>query len=245
MPEVAAEPLAWPTPQGPGRVLAVVGAECTGKSTLCEALAQALGEASGLRCEVVPEYLREWCDAEGRTPRRDEQAGIAAEQARRIAEAATRCDVVLADTTPLMTAVYHHQVFQDATLDAAAQAWQRSCALTLLTALDLPWQADGIQRDGPQVREPVDRRLRQLLVGAGLPFVVVAGQGPHRVSAALDAATALWRRQAMPRNGLFTRLSEREARQPAWQWPCDSCDQPDCEHRLLRLAQTGGSLKRR
>ena len=39
-----------------------------------------------------------------------------------------------------------------------------TAALTLLTALDIDWQPDP-QRDGPQVREPVDTALRELLIG--------------------------------------------------------------------------------
>ncbi|MBN8489502.1 MAG: ATP-binding protein, partial [Burkholderiales bacterium] len=146
----------WPEPAHGAVLLAIVGAESTGKSTLAAALARRLVEDTGLACTHVPEVLREWCDREGRTPRQDEQHGIAAEQARRLAEACATHAVVVADTTPLMTAVYHRQVFGDDTLDTAAQAWQKHCALTLLTALDLPWQADGLQRDGPQVRGPVD-----------------------------------------------------------------------------------------
>jgi hypothetical protein len=142
--------------------------------------------------------------------------------------------VVLADTTPLMTAVYHWQVFGNTGLDGAALGWQRGCALTLLTALDLPWQADGLQRDGPQVRVPVDARLRQLMMTAGLPFTVVAGLGPRRLEAAMDACTRLWRHQAMPKPGLFTRLTEREAAQPPWPWTCEHCDEPGCEHQLRR-----------
>ena len=99
--------------------------------------------------------------------------------------------VVVADTTALMTAVYHHQVFGDDSLDGPALAWQRRCRLTLLTALDLPWQADGLQRDGPQVRQPVDSRLRHLLIGAALPFVVIGGQNSRRLEAGLDAVTPL------------------------------------------------------
>ena len=33
-------------------------------------------------------------------------------------------------------------------------------------------------------------------------------------------------------SGLFTRLAARNAAQPAWQWVCEKCDVPDCEHRL-------------
>ena len=242
-PAAATGPLApWPTPSGAGQVVAVVGAECTGKSSLCEALARRLREDTGLRCVVVPEYLRTWCQQAGRTPMAEEQAGIAAEQARRIAEATHEHDLVLADTSPLMTAVYHWQVFARAELDAPAQAWQRHCALTLLTALDLPWEPDGIQRDGPQVREPVDNRIRALLLASGQAFQVVGGLGERRTEAALDACSHLWARTRPARRGLLSRLLDRDAAQAPWPWACEHCDDPACEH-LLRQGRPG-SLKR-
>ena len=145
---------------------------------------------------------------------------------------------MVCDTTPLMTAVYHRQVFGDHSLDAMAVAWQRvHCDLTLLTALDLPWQADGLQRDGPQVRGPVDATLRELLLGHALPFALVSGQGEQRLASALDAVTPVLQRRALPRQGLFTRLAQRDASQPAWPWRCENCDLPDCEHRLQTLAR--------
>lgn len=227
--------MSTPATEAPaGRVLAIVGAESTGKSTLAETLAQRLAQDTGWRCTWVPEYLREWCEREGRTPRADEQAGIADEQARRIDTAAATHDVVVCDTTPLMTAVYHHQVFGLEDLDAAALAWQRRCDLTLLTALDLPWLADGLQRDGPHVREPVDARLRRMLIGAGVPFVVVSGQGDARLEAAVNAVSPLLLAGNPPRSGLFSRLAQRDAAQPQWRWVCDTCDLPDCEHAALR-----------
>jgi nicotinamide riboside kinase len=191
---------------------------------------------TGLRCGWVDEALRRWCVYHGRTPKAHEQADIAATQASRIEAATLDHDLVLADTTPLMTAVYHHQVFGDSSLDAQAVAWQRShCALTLLTALDLPWRADGIQRDGPQVRRPVDARLRQLLVAGGLPFAVVSGSGESRLESAIDAVAPLLRQRRPAAQGLFQRLQDRDAAAPLWQWACERCDQPDCEHALRRL----------
>ena len=217
----------------PPWVFAIVGAESTGKSTLAEALAVQLAQATGWRCTWVPEFLREWCEREGRTPDVHEQEAIAAEQGRRIDAAATEHDIVVCDTTPLMTAVYHRQVFDDSSMDDAALDWQRRrCTLTLLTALDLPWQADGLQRDGAHVREPVDAMLRALLIQAGLPFVVVGGLGEARSEAALDAVAPFLRqaKKASPAPGLFSRLAARDAAQPEWRWVCETCDVPDCEH---------------
>jgi nicotinamide riboside kinase len=231
-------PVIEPLPRR-GRLIAIVGAESTGKSTLAEALAPRLATDTGWRCTWVPEVLRAWCEHAGRTPRADEQAGIAAEQARQIEEAAATHDVVVCDTTPLMTAVYHRHVFGLDELDAGALAWQRRCDITLLTALDLPWQADGLQRDGPQVREPVDAVLRGLMIGAGLPFTVVGGQGAARLEAAVDAVAPLLRARPAPRAGLLTRLAGRDAAQPAWAWACEACDVPDCEHALLRQRRAG------
>lgn len=217
---------------GSGLVIAIVGAESTGKTALAGALAARIAAETGLATTWVPEHLRAWCDAAGRTPRRDEQAGIAAAQARAIEQAAAAHAVVVADTTPLMTAVYSRFVFGDGALDAEAVAWQRRhCAITLLTALDLPWQADGLQRDGPQVRAPVDALIRELLVGQALPWSLVAGGGLARTEHALDAVTPLLRRHTPRGSGLFSRLAARDAAdaERAARWSCEGCDDPACE----------------
>jgi nicotinamide riboside kinase len=182
-------------------VIAIVGAECTGKSVLTPALTVRIAAETGLRCASVAEYLREWCHARQRTPRIDEQAGIAAEQQRRIDAAAATHDIVVADTTPLMTAVYSQFIFGDASLTASAVAAHRRCDATLLTALDIPWQADGVQRDGPHVREPVDALLRALMREHGVAWSVVSGQGDARVGSALDAVTPLLARLNKLRRG--------------------------------------------
>lgn len=218
-------------------VIAVLGAESTGKTTLAAALARRLGDETGLRCTWVDEWLRLWCDREGRTPRADEQAAIAHEQQARIAAAAAGHDIVVCDTTALMVAVYSRLIFGDTSLDEPALGMhRRQVALTLLTALDLPWVADGHQRDGEHVREPVDRGLRELLHAGRLPWVLVSGRGEARLEAALDAVAPLLRRRAAPRLGLLTRLQQRNAAAPSWSWVCDKCDVPDCEHASLRRA---------
>lgn len=215
-------------------LIALVGAESTGKTALSLALQQALTTNTGLRCSVVPEYLRSWCDNKGRTPTQQEQSEIAEQQLAHIELAARQHDLVLCDTTPLMTAVYSDLLFQDSSLYGAALAFHRRCHLTLLTALDLPWVPDGIQRDRPQVRVPVDRAVRQALLQGGLGWSVVAGSGPARLNAALNAITPMLIRRPAPKRGLLTRLLDRESSMPSLAWFCEHCDVPECEHASLK-----------
>lgn len=204
--------------------VALLGAESTGKTTLASRLGEVLA-AEGRRVAVVGEYLREFCDTHARTPRADEQAGIAAEQTRRIAAAADGHDIVIADTTALMIAVYSDHLFADDALYPEALHAQRRYGLTLLTALDLPWQADGLQRDGPHVREPVMRRVRAALARGAVSYAIVAGQGDARLASAL---TAVRHALACPDPAYEGRVN------PRWQWACDRCSDGDCE-RHLRL----------
>jgi hypothetical protein len=54
-------------------------------------------------------------------------------------------------------------------------------------ALDVPWQGDGLQRDGPHVRAPVDALIRASLERAGIAFTTIEGLGPARLATALRA----------------------------------------------------------
>ena len=229
--------MSTPAAESPLRV-AIVGAESTGKSDLARALADALAREFALRCAVVDEYLRDWCVEQGRTPRAEEQMGIAREHARRVAEAAAEpgLDVLLCDTTPLMVAVYSDLLFHDRTLEPVARDCQRQMDITLLTSLDLPWVADGLQRDGPHVRGPVDGRVRARLNDWGATWSLVSGTGPARVASALDALRPLLRERARQARstGLFSRLAGSETGPPGPRWVCERCDDPQCEHLSAR-----------
>ena len=213
-------------------VIALLGAESTGKTTLARELARRLAEDTGLRVACVPEHLRTWCDEHGRTPRQDEQASIARAQDDAIEAAAAAHDIVVADTTSVMVAIYSRFIFGDDSLIPSAVDFMRArVASTLVTAIDLPWRADNM-RDGPHVREPVMTLLRSVLVDHGLPWSIVGGKGPARLEAALDAVAPLVRTLPAARRGLFTRLADRNAQASARTWRCEHCDDPDCEHAL-------------
>ncbi len=196
--------------------LAILGAESTGKTELSRALA-ARWRAEGRDVTLVPEVLREWCEATGRVPVAHEQLPIAQEQARRADAAAS--DILIADTGPLMVAVYSDMIFGDTSLYDMALAHQRRYDVTLVTGIDLPWVADGL-RDGPHAQEPVDRLVRAALARGGIGYKVIYGRGPERLANALlaiDAASQGGRR--VPGND-----------RP---WTCEKCSDPDCEHRLF------------
>jgi nicotinamide riboside kinase len=216
---------AHPCPNPPGRVVAVLGAESTGKTTLTRALHNSLA-LRGESVTLVEEYLREFCVIHGRTPRRDEQGAIAREQSRRIAFARADHHFVIADTTALQIAVYSEFVFGDTSLHAESLAAHGAVALTLLTALDLPWHPDGHQRDGEHVRAPVDKLLRDSLNRARIAYSVIHGAGPARLDAALAAVRGAMKLGA----GALEAKTQTPTR---WHGLCDRCGDPSCERHLL------------
>jgi nicotinamide riboside kinase len=201
-----------------GTVIALLGAESTGKTTLAHALCERL-RASGRRVALVEEALREFCVRENRVPRADEQAAIAQLQSQRIAAAARAHELVVADTSALMVAVYSRLLFDDASLIAPALAEQHRYRATLLTALDLQWAADGHIRDGAHVRAPVDALLRAALHDGGIGFAVIAGSGEQRLANALRAVRAT--------------LQNEPAIASRWRHLCAECSDPDCERHLF------------
>lgn len=219
--------------------IALLGAESTGKTSLCKGITQAL-KAQGLDVTAVPETLREWCDANGRTPQAHEQAAIAREHAERIFSISKGW--VIADTSPLMTAIYSDYIFQDKSLYAQALSQQAQFDLTLLMGLDVAWVEDGLQRDGAHVREPVDNLLRQALQSARLPFKVIYGKSDARLTAALMAIregvgelSADLGQYLASYQAIQTQRDESQygLNKGKMAWRCDLCSDAECEHKLF------------
>ncbi len=207
--------------------IAIVGAESTGKSWLTRALAGVM-QARGQTVHAVDEVLRAWCEREGRTPLPHEQMTIARQQARAVEHASAGW--VISDTTPIMTAVYSHLLFDDHSLYPMALAHQRLYDTALITGRDLPGVADGLQRDGPHVRGPVDTLVRQALDRAGIAYRVVYGQDHHRLNNALLAL-------GLPGEDEAARMTRENAQfainEGRTVWQCNECSDPECEHKLF------------
>ena len=202
--------------------VALLGGESSGTTTLATALHTAL-TTHGLRSTLVPEHLRAWCARQGRAPLAHEQPDLATEQTRRIE--AAQADVVVADTTAMVVAAYSELYFDDTGLWPAAIEAQRRIGLTLLTGLDLPWVPDGLFRDSPAVREATDALLRRRLGEAGIAFQTLYGPHEARLQQALRAVGNALGRPLQPVDERWEQGSGR--------WSCESCSDPDCEHRLF------------
>ena len=221
--------------------VALLGAESTGKTSLSQHITKAL-LAQGQMAVYVPEVLREWCQMNGRTPALHEQRQIAQQQAERIFS--IREGWVIADTTPLMTAVYSDYVFNDPSLYDEALELQAQFDLTLVMGLDVAWVPDGLQRDGEHVRQPVDHLIRQSMSKRQLQFKVIYGQDQARLNAALLAISQGIANLNEPLDlkfsapGLQLTQAQREVSQYGLNqgktvWRCDLCSDSECEHRLF------------
>ena len=179
--------MAKPSP----KLICLIGAECTGKTTLAQSLAK---EFSG---RWVPERLRLFCDAMGRTPLQHEQSDILEQQARdemhALEEAARhQQDYVFCDTAPLLTAIYSEFVFGDVSLYERARALHTRYTMTLVLEPDLPWIADGLQRDGAHVQQPIHTKIMHELNSMGCMLRQIAGSGLCRTATARTALQTIF-----------------------------------------------------
>ncbi|WP_426210305.1 AAA family ATPase [Massilia sp. TWP1-3-3] len=156
--------------------VAILGAESSGKSTLAHALAFQYNTL------WVPEYLREFVDIHARVPDESDQYGIARTQMEREDAACAKASRFLfCDTTPLMTGVYSRWYWGRVDAQLALLERRHDYAFTLVTALDSPWQADGLQRESEQVRQCVHALLIENLQQRAIPYLLVSGSLHQRV----------------------------------------------------------------
>ena len=167
------------------KLICLIGAESTGKTTLAQAL------ATHFNCLWVPEYLREFCESRGRMPTRGEQSLILETQVIHESAALTSARIanapyVFCDTAPLLTAIYSEFVFSDQSLFPRARALHTHYALTLVLGPDIAWVGDE-QRDGAHVREPITLIIANELAALNVPTAKISGHGDARLASALKA----------------------------------------------------------
>jgi nicotinamide riboside kinase len=178
--------------------IAILGAECSGKTSLAKSLADAFSKE--YPSAYVPEYLRLFVDQENRTPRPDEQVGIAQKQqslertlANDLIKQHSNPEFVLlfCDTTPLMTCIYSEVVFGSMDPELFRMAQAHDYDLTIFTQADFPWQEDGLQRDGPVAQTKVHFRVKTRLEELKIPYESAFGHPELRLKKTQDCVRAL------------------------------------------------------
>lgn len=99
---------------------------------------------------------------------------------------ATGRDWVLGDPSALMTAIYSVAYFNDESLLSAAIDHQEAYALTVWCDVDLPWEADGAQRDGPLERQRVHDVIADVVEKLSIDVLKVSGSVEARVAQVLS-----------------------------------------------------------
>lgn len=164
----------------------IVGAESTGKTTLAQCLAEHYQTA------WVPEYGREYCAAkwpdgnivDDWTSAEFEE--IAMEQGRREDQAARTANrVLICDTDPFATSIWHERYLQRRSSEVEAIAERRRYSLYLLAGDEIPFVQDGT-RDGEQIRHWMQQRFVEALSAANRPWVLIAGDHERRLAQAVQ-----------------------------------------------------------
>ncbi len=178
----------------PHRPLTVVitGSECTGKTTLASALADRFG------APWSKEFAREYVDGK-RAPLDASDVDpiargqLAGEQGADGEATGRGCRMVVRDTDLYSTVVYSRHYYDACPGWIVEAAHARTGDLYLLLCPDVPWVADGLQRDRPdeEARAQIHGLFRETLAAEGACVVEISGSWPERHEQAVTAIAAL------------------------------------------------------
>lgn len=166
----------------------IIGSESSGTTTLARAL------AGHYRTMWVPEYGRMYSEGrqyDSRPWRSDEFTFIAVEQARiEDALATLASKVLICDTDPFATAIWHERYMGAPSDEVRAIAAGRHYHLYIVTDVNIPFVRDEI-RDGESFREWMQGRFIEELSKAATPMIVVSGPHEERFLAAVSRIDSL------------------------------------------------------
>jgi NadR type nicotinamide-nucleotide adenylyltransferase len=167
-------------------VVVVTGSECTGKTTLARDLADRFA------APCSREFAREYLDRK-RAPLGAGDVGPIARGQIAAEDTATTLatEVAVKDTDLVSTVVYARHYYGSCPAWIEREAAERLGDLYLLLHPDVPWVADGLQRDRPADRDLLHGLFEGRLAALGARVVHITGDWPARRRLALDAVRAL------------------------------------------------------
>jgi NadR type nicotinamide-nucleotide adenylyltransferase len=169
----------------PIKKVAIIGPECTGKSSLSEFLAEKF------QTVWVPEYARGYINNLRRPYNQSDLITIAHGQLRIEDEWARDANkVLICDTNLYVIKVWSQFKYGNVVRDILEQIKVRKYDLYLLTYVDLPWEEDP-QREHPTKREELYNIYRNEMLGQSVPFVEIKGDREQRRALAVNAVESI------------------------------------------------------
>jgi NadR type nicotinamide-nucleotide adenylyltransferase len=172
--------------QVPHRIC-LIGPECTGKTTLAQALAAELGT------QWVPEYARAYAEERGNRLNAADAERIARGQIAN--EDRAEGNMVILDTDLLSTVVYARHYYGSCPPWIETEVHRRKADLYLLLDTDVPWEPDPARDAGGDEREDLFDAFRAALDEFGAVWEIVSGSWEERVTAALGHVRNIHRQQ--------------------------------------------------
>jgi NadR type nicotinamide-nucleotide adenylyltransferase len=169
--------------------IVIIGPESTGKSTLCEELAE---HYSTVWC---PEYAREYLLQHGTTYTYDDLTIIAEGQLAldaAVKKEATN-DLYFVDTDMYVIKVWYEVAFQHCPAWILKQVAKNRCDLYLLCNTDLPWAQDSL-REYPDltVRRRLFKMYKDIVINSGTPWIEISGTESQRRQKAISGIDAIF-----------------------------------------------------
>jgi len=177
------------------RKVVILGPESTGKSTLCEQLAQ------HYETRWCPEYARTWLlqngtqysfedlltIAEGQLQLEDEYTNQLENESLPLLESGGNIPLFI-DTDMYVLKVWGEFVFGKCHRFVLDNILKRKYDLYLLCDVDLPWTKDEL-REYPDIktRQTLFRMYQDLLINQSTPWSLVTGTGEERLRSAIRA----------------------------------------------------------
>ncbi|HJV20970.1 MAG TPA: ATP-binding protein [Sediminibacterium sp.] len=178
----------------PVKKIVIIGPESTGKSTLCELLAQ------HYQTEWCSEFAREYLLTNGMDYTADDLLLIAKGQLALEDEITHKVQSRSEETVPLLfidtdmyvMKVWSEYVFGDCDFFILDAIVKRRYDLYLLCDIDLPWVKDEL-REYPdeKPRQELFRIYKDLLIHQQTPWVLISGNYEERLAAAIKAVDQL------------------------------------------------------
>jgi len=161
--------------------IALIGAESTGKTTLCRSLAMCYNTL------WVPEYAREFVAGSSKETSLDDIVTIAHKQLEHENELVALANKLLfVDTEFILAKVWCEDIYGNVPTWIEEQISTHQYDLYLLTNNDLPWVPDPV-RFNPQRRDYFYQLYLKELTNRQLPFEIISGRYEMRLYNATQA----------------------------------------------------------